>query len=85
MFVKLGVYIMTPDHISTAYFINPSHLYTYMCIPLLLLGNDSVKCPPIVARQRLGENFIAATCTHGRTEDLLDASFYMRSVSYEGK
>jgi hypothetical protein len=42
--MKLGIYIMTPEPISTAYFINPSHqsvcLYMY---PLSLLGNGSVK------------------------------------------
>jgi hypothetical protein len=52
VFVKLGVYIMTPEPISAAYFINPISLCVYMCIPLLLLRNDSVKSPPTVARQR---------------------------------
>jgi hypothetical protein len=48
-FFKLGMYIMTPESISTAYFINPSHqsvrLYVY---------------PPVVARKWLGKNVIAA-------------------------
>jgi hypothetical protein len=50
IFLKLGMYIIAPESISTAYFINPSHqtvcLYVY---------------PPIVARQRLGKNVTAAT------------------------
>jgi hypothetical protein len=62
IFMKLGICIMVPEHISTAYFVNPSHhlvcLYWY---------------PPIVA---------ATTNTHATMEELLDASFSMRSVSY---
>jgi hypothetical protein len=50
--MKLGMYIMTPKPISTAYFINSSHqfvgLYVY---------------PLIVARQLLGKNVTAATNT----------------------
>jgi hypothetical protein len=38
----------------------------------------------IVARQRLGRNVIAVTNTH-TTEELLDASFSMWPVSYQGK
>jgi hypothetical protein len=53
IFMNLGMYIMTSEPISMAYFINPSHhsvrLYVY---------------PLIVARQRLGKNFIAVTNTH---------------------
>jgi hypothetical protein len=67
-------YIMVPDPIPTAYFINISH--------------QSV-CPymysPLVARQRLGKNVTAATNTQAAIEELLDASFYMLSVSYQGK
>jgi hypothetical protein len=40
IFMKLGMYIMTPEPISTAYFINPS--YQSVCIVLSLLGNGSV-------------------------------------------
>jgi hypothetical protein len=47
-------YIMTPEHISTVYFINPSHesvcLYVYL---LSLLGNGSVKTLP---RRRMHTN-----------------------------
>jgi hypothetical protein len=49
IFMKLGMYIMSPEPVSTAYFINPSHqsvcLYVY---------------PPIVTRQRLGKHVPAA-------------------------
>jgi hypothetical protein len=44
VFMKLVMHIMTPDSISTTYFINPSHqsvcLYVY---PLSLLGNGLVE------------------------------------------
>jgi hypothetical protein len=42
------------------------------------------KNPPIVARQRLGINVTAVTNTHA-IEELLDASFSMWPVSYQGK
>jgi hypothetical protein len=54
-FMKLGTYIMAPELISAAYFINPSHqsvcLYMY---------------PTIAARQRLRINVNAATNTHAK-------------------
>jgi hypothetical protein len=74
IFMKLGMYIMAPEPISTAYFINPSHqsvcLYVY---------------PLIVARQRLGKNITAETNTQVTIEELLDASFSIWPVSYQGK
>jgi hypothetical protein len=71
IFVKSGTYIMAPEPISTAYFINPSTgLCGSVCIP---------------ARQRLGKNVTAATNVHKRIEELLDASFSMVSMSYQGK
>jgi hypothetical protein len=73
IFMKLGMYIIAPEPISTAYFINPSHqsvcLYVY---------------PLIVAKQRLGRRILAATNTHV-IEELLDESFPMSSVSYQRK
>jgi hypothetical protein len=70
--MKLCMYIMEPQPISTAYFINPSHqsvcLYVY---------------PPIVIRQRLGKNVTAATNKNATLDKLLDESFSMRSVSYQ--
>jgi hypothetical protein len=41
--------------------------------------------PPIVARQRLGRDVTAVTNTHAAIEELLDASFSMWPVSYQGK
>jgi hypothetical protein len=41
--------------------------------------------PPIVVKQRLGRNVTAVTNTHARIEELLDASFSMWPVSYQGK
>jgi hypothetical protein len=74
IFMKRGMYIMAREHISTAYFINPSHqsvcLYVY---------------PRVIARQRLGKNVTAETNTHETIEELSDASFSMRSVSYQRK
>jgi hypothetical protein len=52
---------------------------------LSLLGNGSVKNPLIVARQRLGRNVTAVTNAHATIEELLDASFSMWPVSYQGK
>jgi hypothetical protein len=43
------------------------------------------KNPPFVARQRLGRNANAVTNTHATIEELLDASFTMWPVSYQGK
>jgi hypothetical protein len=40
--------------------------------------------PPIVARQRLGKNVSAVTNTHATIEELLDESFSMWAVSYQG-
>jgi hypothetical protein len=40
--MKLGMYIMPPEPLSTAYFINPSHQSVCLCV-----------YPPIVARQGL--------------------------------
>jgi pyruvate-formate lyase len=41
--------------------------------------------PPIVARQRLCKNVTAATITHATIKELLDASFFVGSVSYQRK
>jgi hypothetical protein len=59
VFMKLGMYIMAREPILTAYFINASHqsVCLYMCIPLSLLGNGSVKTLP---RQRIHNRKIVA-------------------------
>jgi hypothetical protein len=43
IFMKLGTYITAPEPISKASLKNPSH--HFVCIPLSLLGNGSVKIP----------------------------------------
>jgi hypothetical protein len=43
------------------------------------------KDPLIVARQRLGRNVTAVTNTHAKIEEVLDASFSMWPVLYQGK
>jgi hypothetical protein len=64
--------MMTPDPISTAYFINSSHQFESLSVS-------------IVARRRLGKNVTAATNRHATVEESLDVSFPMRSLSYQGK
>jgi hypothetical protein len=58
IFTEFGMYIMTPESISTAYFINPSHQsichYVYLSI---------------IARQRLGKNVSAAMNAHAAIEE----------------
>jgi hypothetical protein len=58
IFMKPGMYIMAPEPISMAYFINPSHqslcLYVY---------------PPNVAKQRLGKNVTATKNTYATKTD----------------
>jgi hypothetical protein len=71
--MKLGTYIMAPEPISTACFINTSN--QSVCIYIY----------KYVDRQRLGKNVTAATSTHATIEELLDALISMQSVSYERK
>jgi hypothetical protein len=67
--MKLGVYIMASEPISTAYFINPSHqsvcLYVY---------------PPIVARQRLGRHVPVAVNTLNNRRIVGGVVFYAARV-----
>jgi hypothetical protein len=72
------MYITAPEPISTTRFINHFHqsVRLYVCLYLYV---------PTVAKQKLGENVTAATNTHATIEELLGASFYMRSVTYERK
>jgi hypothetical protein len=70
IFMKLGLYIMEPEPISMAYFINSSHQSVSVCLsPLPLLGNSSVNTFP---RQRIYEKI-----------EFLEASFSMRSLLYQ--
>jgi hypothetical protein len=52
---------------------------------LIVAGRRLDKNSPIVARQRLGRNVTAATNTHATIEELLDASFLIWPVTYQGK
>jgi hypothetical protein len=64
------------------------HVAVCVCVrdsPPSLLSNRSVKNLPIVAKQRLGRNFTAVTNTYAAIEELLNASFSMWPVSYQGK
>jgi hypothetical protein len=49
----------------------------YLCV--LLVGDG------VIRRQRLGKDVTAVTNTDASLEELLDASFSMRSVSYQRK
>jgi hypothetical protein len=72
IFMKLGMYIMALEPISAAYFINPTrHSVCLYAYPLSLIGNGSVKDTAV-------RNKYATT-------ELLDATFFMRSVSYQRK
>jgi hypothetical protein len=68
------MYIVTPEPISTAYFVYPSHQPARLYVH-----------PLTVARQRLSKNVTAATNTKATLKELLDASIYMRSVSDQRK
>jgi hypothetical protein len=72
IFIKLcRIYIVAPEPISKAHFINPYHKPVSVCVfPLSLLGNGSVNTFP---RQRI----------HVTIANLLDASFSIRSVLYQ--
>jgi hypothetical protein len=55
-----------------------------LCIALIVARRRLGKNPLIVVRQRLGRNVTAVTNTHAAIEELLDASFSMWPVSYQG-
>jgi hypothetical protein len=56
-----------------------------LCIPPIVARQRLVKSPLFIPRQRLGRNVTAVTNTHAKIEELLDASFSMWPVSYQGK
>jgi hypothetical protein len=72
VFMKLGVYIMAPEPFSAAYVMKPSHqsvcLYVYT---------------HLVARPRIGKNVTAATNRQATIEQLFDALFSVRHMSYQ--
>jgi hypothetical protein len=58
-------YIMTPDPISTAYFINPSHQSMgLLCISHLFAGQRFYKKSAIIARQQLSKIATETTNIH---------------------
>jgi hypothetical protein len=85
IFMKLGMYNMASELISTAYFINPFHHSVCLCEYPNVVRQRPVKNTPIVPEQRHCKNVAAETNSHARIEELLDASFSMRSVSYQRK
>jgi hypothetical protein len=72
--MKLDLSLTVLEPISTAYLINPSHqsvcLYVYSSV---------------IAKQLLGNNVTAAKNIYSTVEDLFNASFSMRSLSYQRK
>jgi hypothetical protein len=52
--------------------------------PLIVARQKLGKNVPIVARQRFGRNVTSVTNTHATIEELLEASFSMWPVSYQG-
>jgi hypothetical protein len=60
-------------------------LCVYLCIFLIVARQRLGKNTLIVARQRLGRSDTAVTNTHATIEELLEASFSMWPVSYQGK
>jgi hypothetical protein len=74
IFMKICMYTMAPEPVSTAYFMNPSHqsvcLYVYLRVSLL--GNDSVDEFPWQRLQAI-------------IEEPSDVSFSIRSLSYQRK
>jgi hypothetical protein len=72
--MKAAMYIMAPEPISTAYFINPSHQYVVRFIS------------SIVARQRLGRHVPVATITSNNRSIVESAVFYtVRVISKESR
>jgi hypothetical protein len=70
---------MASEPISTAYFTNLSHLYVCLYVHPIVDRQSLVKIFLIVTRQRLGKIIITATNIQAKIEEMLDASFSMRS------
>jgi hypothetical protein len=82
LFTKLGMYNMTPEPISTEYFINRSH---QSLSPLSLLGNGLVNMiPSYVAWQRFDKQYPATTNTRNNRRIVGSVvSYAVRVVSKE--
>jgi hypothetical protein len=81
IFMKLGMYIVEPERVSEAYFINPSHQSVYQPIvarkrfdkiSLSLLGNGSAKL-------YRGNEYTR------KDRRIIGRVFSMQIVSYQGK
>jgi hypothetical protein len=72
IFMKVGVYIMAPDSISTVHFIKPIHQSVCLCVYL-----------PVVARHWQSKNITLTTNTHATTEEMLGTLFSVQSMSYQ--
>jgi hypothetical protein len=68
--MELGI----PEPVSVTYFVNPSLQSLCLCV-----------YPHIVAMQRLGKGVMAGTNIDAIIEELLEALFSMRLVSYQRK
>jgi hypothetical protein len=55
-----------------------------VCVSLIVAKQRLGENSPIFARKRLSKNVTAVTNTQATIEELLDASFSMRFVSYQG-
>jgi hypothetical protein len=73
IFTKLRVYITVTEPILTAYFINPSHKSVCLCV-------SHYRCQA-TARQKVA----VATNTQATKDQMLEASFRIRSLSYKKK
>jgi hypothetical protein len=86
IFIKLGTYITAPEPTQGPNLKNPSHRFVCLYVyPPIVAKQRLGKNPLIVARQRLGRDVTAVTNTHATIAELLEASFSMWPVSYQGK
>jgi hypothetical protein len=76
VFMKRGMYIMAPELISTAYYINSSRQFVCVCVYIY---------STTFARKRLLEKVTATANTNTTIGELLDASYSMLSVTYQRK
>jgi hypothetical protein len=63
----------------------PRHFLSVCVSPPVISRQRLSKNPPVVARQQFGRNVTVVTNTHATIEELLDGSFSMWPMSYQGK
>jgi hypothetical protein len=85
IFMKLGMYIMAPEPISTAYYINPSHqsvcLYVYPSYHCKATARLSVSLHSVLGNGSV--TTFQQQRTHATIDKFLNALFSIRSVSYQ--